>query len=344
MMSSGIDESHDMVNRQVKNKETRNSKNVNQLMNIKKSISEKRYKTTQAVRLEDPLDDVRNLFESGHSYQSSIGNKENKHKAPNNKRVSISTNIFHCYQNETNIKNNYSNDKDEYQVSTYYQRPVEIDRHNKISIIKRKKKAETHHRNVEQNYRSYGLVPCYKNELGVKNELDKRKISIESCLKKNKLNKDKLKSEELTKYHGVLEAVSNSWKEKVKLLKSQANFIRKEKNLLKRKGNASRGGKVYETDLDDMCRSWLLRIKNHLKSESVKCIKDEQSNCAMDRSSNKNLTPKINGKDNKKINAVGKFMGRIEKPDTKKWVSKDNVIKPTRHKEGKEKFISKVTT
>lgn len=96
---------------------------------------------------------------------------------------------------------------------------------------------------------------------------------------------------------------------------------------------------MYETDLDDMCRSWLLRIKNHLKSESVKCIKDEQSNCAMDRSSNKNPTPKINGKDNKKINAVGKFMGRIEKTDTKKWVSKDNVIKPTRHKEGKEKFI-----
>lgn len=111
MMSPGIDEPHDMVNRQVKNKETRNSKNVNRPMNIKKSMSEKRYKTTQAARLEDPLDDVRNLFESGHSHQSSIGNKENKHKAPNNKRVSIPTNIFHCYQNETNIKNDYSNDR-----------------------------------------------------------------------------------------------------------------------------------------------------------------------------------------------------------------------------------------
>lgn len=103
-------------------------------------------------------------------------------------------------------------------MSTYHQRPVEIDRHNEISIIKRKEKAETHHRNVEQNYGSYGLGPCYKNEPGVKNEHDKRKISIESCLKKNKLNKDKLKSEELTKNRGVLEAVSNSWKEKVELL------------------------------------------------------------------------------------------------------------------------------
>ncbi|CAG8757316.1 2167_t:CDS:2 [Gigaspora margarita] len=38
--------------------------------------------------------------------------------------------------------------------------------------------AETCHWNIDQNYGSNRLGPCYKNEIGVKNEHDKRKIKL----------------------------------------------------------------------------------------------------------------------------------------------------------------------
>ncbi|CAG8724118.1 30359_t:CDS:1, partial [Gigaspora margarita] len=82
--SSGADKLHNMVNQQVKNKETHNSKNVNRPVNIIKSMSGKRYETTQGARLEDPLDDVRNLFESKYSHHSSIGIKKDEREASDN--------------------------------------------------------------------------------------------------------------------------------------------------------------------------------------------------------------------------------------------------------------------
>lgn len=133
-------------------------------------MSEKQCKVTKIARLEDPLNDVRNLFESEYSHQSGVGTKKDEREAPDNDRVSAPTSydLFHYYQNKTNIKNDYSNDKDESQVSTYHQKPVGIDRHNEIDMIKRKKKAETYHQNIDQNYRSCGFEPCYKNELELK--------------------------------------------------------------------------------------------------------------------------------------------------------------------------------
>ncbi|RIB29985.1 hypothetical protein C2G38_2289060 [Gigaspora rosea] len=77
--------------------------------------------------------------------------------------------------------------------------------------------------------------------------------------------------------------------------------IRRENDLPKRRDSICSGGKKYEENLDDTCRLWLLRVKNHMNSKEVKRIKDAQSNCAMDRNSNENPKPKSSGKDDRKL-------------------------------------------
>ncbi|CAG8687939.1 19363_t:CDS:1, partial [Gigaspora margarita] len=106
MMSPGTDKPHNLVDRQVKNKKTWNRKSINQLVDERKLMLEKPCESTKIARLEDPLDDVRNLFESEYSHQSGVGIKKDEREAPDNDRVSAPTSckLFHCYQNETNIK------------------------------------------------------------------------------------------------------------------------------------------------------------------------------------------------------------------------------------------------
>ncbi|RIB25579.1 hypothetical protein C2G38_446998 [Gigaspora rosea] len=52
--------------------------------------------------LEDPLVDVRTLFNHGRDFRNGVRNKRTKHKASNNSQTSVPTvdNLFHCYQNE----------------------------------------------------------------------------------------------------------------------------------------------------------------------------------------------------------------------------------------------------
>ncbi|CAG8765402.1 10076_t:CDS:2, partial [Gigaspora rosea] len=57
--SSKVNKSHNIVNQHVKDKKTQNDKS-------------------------DLLDDVRNLFESVHGHQNSVGIKKNEHEVPNN--------------------------------------------------------------------------------------------------------------------------------------------------------------------------------------------------------------------------------------------------------------------
>ncbi|CAG8617522.1 25273_t:CDS:2, partial [Gigaspora rosea] len=118
------DEPHDMVEQQVKNKKTQSGKNVNHLVNIRKSMSEKRYETTQIARLDELLNDIRNLFELEHGYQSSARIKKDECKTPDDNR------------------------------------PIEIDCYNEI----KNKKVETHCQNTNQNYGLYKFGPCYKND------------------------------------------------------------------------------------------------------------------------------------------------------------------------------------
>ncbi|RIB00944.1 hypothetical protein C2G38_2160357 [Gigaspora rosea] len=302
--SPKANEPHNMVNRQVKDKKTRNDKSVNCPINIRKSILEKRCVTTQIAGLEDPLDDIRNLFESERGHQSSAGIKKDECKAPDDNRVSTRTNLFHYYQNEINLNKDRINNIDKSKTFTYYQKPVEIVCHNEI----KNKKVETHHQNTVQNYGLYRFGPCYKND-------DKRKISVNSCAR-DEPNENKIKSEKLTKGREVLAA-----------------------DLPKRRDSIWRGEKKYEENLDDMCRSWLLRVKNHMDLKAMKHIKGAPSNCAMDRNFNKNPKPKSSGKDDRKISEVRKTIDKIKKPDTKRWISKNKVVKPTRHEKGKEKFI-----
>ncbi|KAF0493324.1 hypothetical protein F8M41_021404 [Gigaspora margarita] len=107
-------------------------------------------------------------------------------------------------------------DKNESRISTCHHKPVEMGygtameglEHyclKEICIIK-DKKAMTHRQSTDQNYRSYRFGPCYENELGVKKEHDKRKICVENH-SKDRLDNDKLKSEERTKNRRVLEVV-----------------------------------------------------------------------------------------------------------------------------------------
>lgn len=52
------------------------------------------------------MNDIRNLFEFEHGHQSGIGVKKNEFKVPDNNQISIPTNLFYCYQNETKIEKN----------------------------------------------------------------------------------------------------------------------------------------------------------------------------------------------------------------------------------------------
>ncbi|CAG8791206.1 40765_t:CDS:2 [Gigaspora margarita] len=96
-------------------------------------MSGKRYKTTQVAKLEDPLNDIRNLFEFEHSHQSGIGVKQNEFKVPNDNQISIPTNLFYYINNSELRKVNMSalvkdcdDHKNKFQTLIYHPKPVEV--------------------------------------------------------------------------------------------------------------------------------------------------------------------------------------------------------------------------
>ncbi|RIB22731.1 hypothetical protein C2G38_2243118 [Gigaspora rosea] len=79
--------------------------------------------------------------------------------------------------------------------------------------------------------------------------------------------------------------------------------------------------------------------KNHMNLKLVECIKKAQMNCAMGKDSNMNPKPKFNSEYYRIIGAVERIMDDVEESYTR--ISKDKVVKLTRHKERKRKPISR---
>ncbi|RIB13929.1 hypothetical protein C2G38_2144308 [Gigaspora rosea] len=100
---------------------------------------------------EDPLDDVRTLFNHGRDFQNGVRNKKTKHKASNNSQTSVPTvnNLFHCYQNGIEAG------KDKYKEFIGYQKS---------------KKANHDNRARDFNYRYQNKIKIGKDERKIFNE------------------------------------------------------------------------------------------------------------------------------------------------------------------------------
>ncbi|RIB26288.1 hypothetical protein C2G38_2163780 [Gigaspora rosea] len=134
----------------------------------------------------------------------------------------------------------------------------------------------------------------------------KEERNVKGCNKRSS-NEIEVRKEELTEGHKTFEAACNTWVMKVESFKTQ----------IKAPEDRNQKDSINKEDLNNACRSWVLRVKNHMNSKLGECIKMAQTNCAMGKDSNMNPKPKFNSEYYRKIGVVKRIMDDVEESYTK---------------------------